>query len=1022
MLTKVMQNMKDHVITLVQAFPGSGLKEGHLKDFRSPRHVYVYRTAGGQNRCLVITGCPCENPVGYLQNSLPEFYDALRQQLERGSIDLDLNRFQAFTQEGAVDGPDSRALLEGFASIALSSRHYVNLELAQGMVSVVLCGGKGSRMRSNELPKVCFPCAGIPAINRLLDSIEKAGVREHVVVVGEKGSKVVREVSEVRDTAVFVYQIKRNGTGSAARQAASLLRSQKYKGSVLVVPGDKILHGNVLERFIQTFHESGADVAIMTGEKRYWPDSGRIVFDNDGNPIDIIEKRDIQKLVLSDLIISLMDYVKKIPTARIREEILREVTSESKASLMFPDLWARLYNDGDITREELATLIPESSRRYTFDANSEHIEMGGGELERICKTVNLFVYLFKSEAFFRMIFSLKTENAQQEEYLTDVIRLLARDPERRWKIIPVPVRDGFEVMSFNNPEELHRIEDYYTDEEKNSTLSEKLYERIDPQLRGRTIRPVGEWVNILEEFGSEVRDVFCRIYGPHQDLHAERREIYLQALRKFIRVYGIGHPVLIARSPGRINLMGRHVEHRGGFTNYMAINREVILVAGARNDDIINVHNVDFREFRPRSFSIDAELARLPRDEWLNMINSKKMLEIIQSSRGDWANYFRAAALRLQEKFRGRLLFGFDGVLAGRIPLAAGLSSSSAVVVTAAEALTFINGLSIMPNDFVDMCGEGEWFVGTRGGCGDHAAMKFAEKGNIIHMGFNPIRIERVVPFPEGHVLFILQSHQSAKKSENAMQIYNEKVATYEVAEAIIKAKFPHHAEKIEHFRDINPEKLGIAPHEIYSILLAIPDRISRSELADIVQPDTFQHLETVFSSHMEPAGGYEARRVALFGIAEIMRAQAIPALLAQGDTVEMGRLMNISHDGDRVSRFDGQTQITVDNAISDAMLFDLRDRLAAGDPMASIHFQSGNYGCSTPLIDEMVDTALTIPGVLGAQLSGAGLGGCIMVLVREEAIDSFQKKMAETFYSKHNIPPSIDTCFPIEGSGVITL
>jgi N-acetylgalactosamine kinase len=69
-----------------------------------------------------------------------------------------------------------------------------------------------------------------------------------------------------------------------------------------------------------------------------------------------------------------------------------------------------------------------------------------------------------------------------------------------------------------------------------------------------------------------------------------------------------------------------------------------------------------------------------------------------------------------------------------------------------------------------------------------------------------------------------------------------------------------------------------------------------------------------------------------------------------------------------------------------------------------------------------MVDTALSIPGVMGAQLSGAGLGGCIMALVREDEADHFRDKMTEIFYRKYNLPPSVETCFPIEGSGVVSL
>jgi N-acetylgalactosamine kinase len=322
----------------------------------------------------------------------------------------------------------------------------------------------------------------------------------------------------------------------------------------------------------------------------------------------------------------------------------------------------------------------------------------------------------------------------------------------------------------------------------------------------------------------------------------------------------------------------------------------------------------------------------------------------------------------------------------------------------------------------VDLCGEGEWFVGTRGGSGDHAAMKFAEKGNIIHMGFFPIRVEGIVPFPPGYVIFILQSHQSAKKSENAMQIYNEKVATYEVAQAIVKARFPRLRERIVHFRDINAEYLELLPHEIYDILLDIPERVNRTDLMEMVLEEDRDRLERMFSTHHEPEGGYEPRRVALYGIAEIRRAQVIKEHLKQGDIEGVGRLMNVSHDGDRVSRAHGQERTVYDNSSPDETMRALRDRLAAGDTMADLHFQPGGYGCSTPLIDEMVDTALSIPGVMGAQLSGAGLGGCIMALVKEEFTEIFRDTMIENFYRKYDLPPSVETCFPIEGSGVVAL
>ncbi len=1009
----------EHDLLLIETFPGAG--PGGSPGARGPLRIYGRLTGNGKTVHLALAGAGGWDPVEYLRRFSPDMYDILLRRMERGSLFLDLDHPEAIAPDGVDGDTETRALLEGLAAAAGFPRREISCDAEGEAISVVLCAGKGSRMRSRDLHKVCFPIAGRPAVNRLLDSLEEAGVREHVVVVGEKGGQVVRMVSEVRDNAAFVYQVNQNGTGNAAKQAAWLLREQGYTGAVLVVPGDKVFEQSALDRMFRTFRESGADVALMVADKRDWPDSGRIVTDRAGRPVDIVEKRDIQRMHLSGRLLS-RAVGNGSPVSELRDEILRVLPSESKARLMFPQLMDRLELGGTVAPSELESLIPESGRKYVFDTPDGRLEMSGEELEAATPTVNAAVYLFTAEAFSRHIFSLGIENAQREEYLTDVIRLLARDPERYWKIIPVPVRDGFEVMSFNNPEELLKIQEYYAIREVGLASRERACERIEEDLRYRALRPVTEWERILDEFGPEIREVFHRTYGNRPDLHAERRDTCLQALRTFIRVYGAGHPVIIARSPGRVNLMGRHVEHRGGFTNYMAINREVLLVAGVRDDDVLDLHNLDSREFRPRRFSIGSELARLPWDEWMNIINSEKVLEIIRASRGDWSNYFRAAALRLQEKYKGRLLYGFNGVLAGRIPLAAGLSSSSAVVVTAAEALTCINGLSIQPNDFVDMCGEGEWFVGTRGGSGDHAAMKFAEKGSIIHMGFLPIRIEEVAPFPPGYVLFILQSHQSARKSDNAMQIFNEKVATYEVAQALLLAGHPEFRERVAHFRDFNAEHLGIEPHGIYDLLLELPEQVSRTELKTMIKPEDRERMERVFASHREPKGGYEARRVALYGFAEIRRARVIVDYLRAGDMEGLGRLMCISHDGDRVSRFDGRERTVYDNSAPDAMIRSLRDRLAEGDPGADLRFQPGGYGCSTPLIDEMVDTALAIPGVMGAQLSGAGLGGCIMALVREDSADCFRDTMVSEFYNRHNLPPSVEICFPIEGSGVMAL
>jgi len=84
--------------------------------------------------------------------------------------------------------------------------------------------------------------------------------------------------------------------------------------------------------------------------------------------------------------------------------------------------------------------------------------------------------------------------------------------------------------------------------------------------------------------------------------------------------------------------------------------------------------------------------------------------------------------------------------------------------------------------------------------------------------------------------------------------------------------------------------------------------------------------------------------------------------------------------------------------------------------------YQSGDYGCSTYKIDMLVDLANSTKGVLGAQVAGAGLGGCIMALVKEEALETLRERLIKKYYEPFNLEPIIDVCIPVKGSGYIEI
>ena len=293
-------------------------------------------------------------------------------------------------------------------------------------------------------------------------------------------------------------------------------------------------------------------------------------------------------------------------------------------------------------------------------------------------------------------------------------------------------------------------------------------------------------------------------------------------LGAFITRYGPERQVAIVRSPGRINLMGRHIDHQGGTVNVMAVNREIIVVAAPRTDDVVWLVNTDGSNFSEQFFRISDLVANLNWDDWQRVIDGPRLQRLLDAARGDWANYIKAAILRLQEQFRDRRLRGLDIMVSGDIPMGAGLSSSSALVVATAEVVRLFNRLPVSAQRLVSLCGEGEWFVGTRGGAADHAAIRLAHRGCVTRVGFFPFEIQDSARFFPGHDLVACNSGVYAGKSNTARNTFNAKVTAYHIGRVWFKMLRPDLAPKIEHLRDINPGNLGLSHARVWQTAVPV--------------------------------------------------------------------------------------------------------------------------------------------------------------------------------------------------------
>ena len=221
--------------------------------------------------------------------------------------------------------------------------------------------------------------------------------------------------------------------------------------------------------------------------------------------------------------------------------------------------------------------------------------------------------------------------------------------------------------------------------------------------------------------------------------------------------------------PGRIEVLGKHTDYAGGRSLLCTAERGFCVAAVPRQDSLVQIHDV----VRNQSFefTISPELA------------------VPASS---WRLYTAVLARRLARNFPGPHL-GANIALASDLPSAAGMSSSSALLVAIFAVLSAANRLNQRPEYLADIhtaedlagylgCIEngqsykslaGDGGVGTFGGSEDHTAILASEPGRLKRYSFCPVRLEATVDLPPDCTFVIAVSGVVADKTGTAKASYN---------------------------------------------------------------------------------------------------------------------------------------------------------------------------------------------------------------------------------------------------------
>ncbi|OXA44186.1 N-acetylgalactosamine kinase isoform X2 [Folsomia candida] len=417
-----------------------------------------------------------------------------------------------------------------------------------------------------------------------------------------------------------------------------------------------------------------------------------------------------------------------------------------------------------------------------------------------------------------------------------------------------------------------------------------------------------------------------------------------------------GRPDFVVRVPGRVNLIGEHVDYCGYGVFPMAIEQDVFvavrLVQSGRGSGPprLILTNTATDQYPPFSCAIK---------------DVREHLSLRRPGESPpWHLYYLCGVLGVLESLglEGKLEgdTSFEVVVDGRVPPRAGLSSSSALVCAAALTTLVANKGDMTRSDLASLCAQSERHIGTQGGGMDQAIAFLATAGTAQRIEFLPTLSGEKVTLPPSAVFVIANSLVEANKA--ASDGYNVRVAecrlaTWVLAKALGVADFLS-LEKVKELQ----VALGVSLDEMVALVEkhVRKEAYSAAEIAAVLCLPVATLAEKPLMNRIP----LENLKLKLYHrithvlkeaarVAEFHTACCSPSV----DLARLGGLMNASHTS-------------------------LRDL----------------YECSHPRLDELVGLAQGM--AYGARLTGAGWGGCMVALCDEGQLAPFLEGLKNKYYS----------------------
>ena len=251
----------------------------------------------------------------------------------------------------------------------------------------------------------------------------------------------------------------------------------------------------------------------------------------------------------------------------------------------------------------------------------------------------------------------------------------------------------------------------------------------------------------------------------------------MRAAEQFRKAFGL-EPAVIAQAPGRVNIIGEHVDYNEGLVLPFAIAQRTVVEAAIDDSGIVSVHSAPLAA--DAKFPVDVEGPAEP---------------------NDWENYARGMVHGLRAE--GVTLSGAKLWIGGDLAPGSGMSSSAALCVSIGMALAKLAGVDI-PRDRTARIAQAaeHHFAGTPCGLMDQMASCFGRDGHALLIDCRDLTHETVPCSPEGAVFLVIPSGVKHALADGA---YEKRVKSCQRTVAEIQQSHPG----VKALRDATKEMLA---------------------------------------------------------------------------------------------------------------------------------------------------------------------------------------------------------------------